>query len=190
MCYSNAFSQTKGGLENYHSISEKEHYQWMPVAHYAGKKGFYVEGRYNYEDINTASVYAGKTFTGGNVFTYMATPMAGIVFGKYKGVSAAMNFDLSYRHLFFSGQFQYTFNYSAAADNFFYNWSELAYQLAKNIYGGVSIQQTKLYKDRLITSKGLLIGIETKRFTVPVYLFNPFSNERNLVVGLNMEWKK
>ena len=186
----NLQAQVKGGMENYHSISQKESYLWMPVLHYTGKKGFHAEGRYNYEDINTGSVYAGKTFTGGNVFPYSITPMAGIVFGKYNGVSVAMNFELNYKQVFFSGQFQYTKNYRIATDNFFYDWSELAWQLTKKIYGGISIQQTKIYKDKLITVKGVLIGFETKRFTIPVYLFNPFSGERNLVIGLNLEWHK
>jgi hypothetical protein len=184
----NMQAQVKSGLENYHSISAGSSLTWMPVLHYVNKHRWYTEARYNYEDINTGSVYVGKNISGGKKMTYTLTPMAGIIFGQYKGFAAAMNFELSCSKLFFSGQFQYSINKTNSANNYFYNWSELSWQFYERLYGGLSIQQTAMYRGKLKTSAGLLIGFEAKQFTIPVYLFDPLSDNRNLVVGLNVEW--
>ena len=183
-----AFSQTKSGMENYHSLSRNESYVWMPVLHYMNKHGFYGEARYNYEELQTGSLYAGKNFTGGEKINYSVTPMLGIVFGKYNGGSLALNMDVEYKKIFFSGQIQYTVNKETNEENFFYNWSELGRKIGNKFYGGISIQQTKLYGNKLTSDMGLLLGFETGKITIPLYLFNPLSENRNLVVGLIVEW--
>ena len=43
-------------------------------------------------------------------------------------------------------------------ENFFYNWSELAYQPLNWIYGGVSVQHTHLYNTETVLSQGFLVG--------------------------------
>jgi len=188
MMLHSANAQAKSGVENYNSISRAEQYTWIPVLHYMNKKGWYTEARYNYEDINTGSIYVGRNYAGGKKVTYEVTPMAGIVFGNYKGISTATNIELAYKQMFFSGQLQYTINNEQQDNNFFYNWSELGCKLFNKFYGGVSVQQTKLYNSKLTNSVGVLLGFETGKITVPFYLFNPLSKDRNLVMGLIIEW--
>ena len=52
-----AFTQAKSGIENYNLLSQGKEYVWMPVAHYQSTKGIYAELRYNYEDVQTFSLY-------------------------------------------------------------------------------------------------------------------------------------
>lgn len=184
----NAVAQTKSGVESYHSLSRNEAYVWMPVLNYTNKHGFYGEARYNYEELQTGSLYAGKNFSGGKKINYSVTPMLGVVFGKYNGGSAALNVDFEYEKIFFSAQLQYTVNKENKEENFFYNWSELGSKIGNKFYGGISMQQTKLYADKMSADMGLLLGFETGKITIPVYLFNPFSEKRNLVLGLIIEW--
>lgn len=182
-------AQAQHGVENYNILHTGNEHLWVPVIHYKGSNKLYAEARYNYEDINTGSVYAGRSFEGGKKWEYSITPMLGWVFGRYKGFSAATNAEVDYGRFNFSGQLQYTINNKNRNENFFYNWSELSYQFFDKLYGGVSIQQTALYKNSLGTETGLLLGYSSGKITVPVYLFNPLKNNRNLVLGLIIEWE-
>jgi hypothetical protein len=186
----NLQAQVKSGLENYHSISRGASVTWMPVLHYMNKDGWYTEARYNYEDINTGSFYLGKSFSGGHELLFTITPMAGIILGKYNGAALASNCDLSYKKYFFSGQLQYALSKTGNRDNFFYQWSEFGVECTNWFFTGVTVQQTKLYKQRMATIPGLMFGFQKKNISVPVYIFNPFKNETSLLLGIIIEWEK
>lgn len=181
-------AQTKGGIENYSTLRKGGASVWMPVIHYRNKKALYAELRYNYEALNTGSLYAGRNFSGGKGLKYSITPMAGLVFGEYNGGSAAMNTELEYNKLAFSSQLQYTISKDKLQDDFFYNWSELYWQAFEWMYAGLSVQQTKLKNKRLSSEPGFLIGFEIKKLTIPLYIFSPLSSDRNLIIGLNIDW--
>lgn len=182
-------AQSAKTVETYNILSRNE-YVWMPVIHYKGHKSFYAEARYNYEDIKTAAVYAGKNYSRGNKVQYSITPMAGVVFGRFNGISTAVNSEINYKGLNFSGQSQYTLNTKNKMENFFYNWMELSHSFCKTLYGGISLQQTFLHKGRLTTQAGLLFGFSAGKVTVPVYVFNPLSHQKSITVGLIAAWEK
>jgi len=181
-------AQTKSGIENYNFLSTNESYVWMPVVHHLGKKGIYTEMRYNYEALNSASVYIGKNFSNKGSINYTVKPMLGIVFGKYNGESLALNLDLEHKNLFASMQTQYTISNDSGKDNFFFTWAEVGYQPVKWFFTGISTQLTRMYKERLLPEYGILIGFNIKKITIPVYAFSPLSNNRNFIIGLNTEW--
>jgi hypothetical protein len=183
-------AQVKSGLENYHAISRGVPVTWMPVLHCMNKEGWYAEARYNYEDINTASVYMGKSFSGGHDLSFTITPMAGIIFGKYNGAALASNCDLNYKKIFFSGQLQYTLSKIGKSDNYFYQWLETGIQCTKWFFAGITVQQTKLYQQKMITMPGLMFGFQKKNITVPVYFFNPNKNNISLLLGIIIEWER
>jgi hypothetical protein len=184
----NVNAQTKTGIENYSLKSSNEPYLWMPVIHRTGKKGLHTEFRYNYEERKTASLYIGKNFSRDSTLSYSITPMLGWVFGKYNGGSVAVNADADYKKFFVSVQTQYTASKNSAAENFFYTWAETGYQPVDWFYAGVSTQWTKVYEEKAEVEYGLLVGFNIKKITVPVYVFSPFGNNRNFIVGVNIEW--
>lgn len=184
----NCTAQTKTGIENYNLKSTDEPYLWMPIIHRTGKKGLHTEFRYNYEERKTASVYIGKNFSRDSILSYSVTPMLGWVFGKFNGGSVALNADADYKKIFVSVQTQYTASKKGFAGNFFYTWAETGYQPVDWFYAGLSSQITKVYKEALVTEYGILIGFNIKKITVPVYVFSPFSKDRNFIAGINIEW--
>lgn len=184
----NAAAQAKSGIENYNFLSSKEDYVWMPVLHHQSKKGMYTELRYNYEAAKTASVYVGKSWQKKGVFEYNLIPMLGLVWGGYNGSSLAMNAEAGYKKIFVSMQTQYTISSSTVKENFFFNWTELAYQPKKWYYAGVSTQQTKSYNGRFKSEYGLLAGFIINKVSIPVYMFNPLSSNKNFIIGINTEW--
>lgn len=183
-------AQVKSGLENYNAISAGSSVSWMPVMHYVNKQGWYTEARYNYEDINTGSLYLGKSFSGGRELEFTLTPMAGIILGKYNGTAAAFNSELSYKKYFFSGQMQYAVNADDTKENFFYQWSELGFQCTNWLYAGVTVQQTKMYKQQLENVPGIMIGFQRKNISMPLYFFNPFKKEKSFLLGIIIEWEQ
>ena len=54
----------------------------------------HLEGRYNYESLESASLFAGWTFTGGEHLHVAATPMLGFVFGDLEGAAPGVELTL------------------------------------------------------------------------------------------------
>ncbi len=183
-----AYAQSKNGIENYSTGGKNQSWQYIPMLHFTGKHGVYTELRYNYEEVKTASANIGKNFHGGSKLDYSLTPMIGLVFGRYEGASALLNADLEYGKCYFSAQLQYTLNRTSGENNFFYNWSEVAWQPLDWFYTGVSVQQTKIYRERMVNETGLLIGFQIKKVTIPLYGFSPLTDNRNFILGINVEW--
>src|SRR4051812_3367456 len=117
------FSQAEMKLEQYHVVDPHQAYTYMPVMHYQHKKNWYAEARYNYEEVETFSLYLGRAFTGGNDLNYSFVPMLGGSMGKFKGVSTALNIELEYNKFFFSSQSQYSMPTSQYGQNYWYSWS-------------------------------------------------------------------
>lgn len=114
--------------------------------------------------------------------------MAGIVMGNYSGFSLATNAAMTYRKLLMNIQTQYTLNSTAAKEHFFFNWTEIAVQSCSWFYAGVSMQQLKPYRSKWKAEYGMLTGFVFKKFSVPVYVFNPLGAGRNCIVGISTEW--
>lgn len=183
-----AGAQTKSGMENYNFLSNHNDYVWMPVLHHLGKKGIYTEMRYNYEELNTASVYIGKSFSKDGSISYVVTPMLGIVFGKFNGGSLAMNLELEHKKIFASMQTQYTISKDAVGNNFFFTWAEVGYEPVKWFFTGVSTQLTKMYNKNIAPEYGILAGFKIKKITIPIYVFNALSKDQNFIIGINADW--
>jgi hypothetical protein len=53
----------------------------------ADRESLHLEARYNYEALDTGSMFAGWKFAGGDKLTYELTPMLGAVFGATQGIA-------------------------------------------------------------------------------------------------------
>lgn len=177
----------QGGFEQYVYARNKEALQVVPLLHYQNSKNWYAEARYNYEDIATASLYGGKIFTKEkNKLSCSALPLAGVVWGKFKGGSLGLNVNLEYKKTFFCSQSQYTFSVEDRSNNFLYSWSEAGYKIWNWLYVGSAIQHTHMYDTRFkIGEKGLIVGLSMGRWVFPLYIFNPSTNNQYFILGIN-----
>lgn len=160
-----------------------------PIVGYQFNNSLYLEGRYNYEDLNTFSFYAGKTFGNDAALTYTFTPMLGGVLGNYKGASLGANFSLEYKRFYFSSQPQYTLSRAGRENHFFYNWADLSCEVFKGFSLGISTQYTQAFQSSGLLEKGLFMEVAFKKWALPVYLFNPQADERYFLFGLTYEWE-
>lgn len=183
-----AFSQAKSGMESYNLLSQEKEYVWMPIIHYQSEKGFYTEMRYNYEDVRTLSLYAGKTFTTGNEMECAITPMLGLSAGNFSGVSVAANAEADWKNFYLSTQTQHSVSTKKGVSNFFFSWTELGYNFFKKLFAGVAVQYTR-QEGISYTEPGFVAGLNLKNISIPFYIFKPFSPDQFIILGLNFEYR-
>jgi len=184
------------GLEQYCYLKNKKMGTLVPIMNYETQNHLYAEMRYNYEELNTLSLYIGKSVsevlgnnrTKGNKFSYTVIPIIGAVVGEFKGISAGFNAVADYSNFFFSTQSQYTVSFNKDYSDFYFTWCELGYQPLTWFFAGFTVQQTYLQNvETLYTEPGFVIGFSLKKFTVPLYVFNPLQSSNYFVLGLNLK---
>ena len=177
------FGQARGAFEQDFYAGGNRPFCWVPVLSYCTPGDWYFEARGNYEAINSASLYVGKTFEKKGTVSYSVTPMAGLVTGSFNGGSVGANVTLDYKNLSFSSQSQYTGSILNPLRNFTYSWSDLTYEVKGWVAAGASVQQT-----RSVIEKGILLTGIYKNWSIPLYVFNPASCKRYFVLGLIVAW--
>ena len=182
-----ALAQSSLSFENYYTMSPGSPFNSMPVASYQAAKGFYAESRYNYEALNTFSLYLGKTYAKESVVSYSISPIAGAVMGDFNGGSVGANIGLSYKNFYIYSQPQYSFSLENAVNNFIYSWTDITYSPTSWLSAGVSLQHTKPYQSKSYMQNGLVIELAVRKFAFPIYVFNPLSSDRSFVIGTNFD---
>lgn len=175
------------GFEQYCYVQDKKMTTLVPIFNYETNNHWYTEARFNYEELNSLSLYVGKNFTREGKLSYSIIPLVGGVAGKFRGASTGFNAVVEYSDFFFSTQSQYTVSFYSNHSDFFFSWCELGYQPWKWFYAGLTVQQTYLQEAESICSEpGIVVGFSMGRFTFPLYVFNPLSNSNYFVLGLNL----
>jgi hypothetical protein len=193
VCIMNALivrSQTSAVVEHYYFTRASESAAMMtPMANFTTSKNWYGEARYNFDELNTFSLYAGKKFSGNGNLSWEATPLIGGLIGQMNGGSVGIHFGMDFRKLFFASQSQYSFSVENNIDRYFYNWSEVGYNATSWLYAGLAVQQTNIYRTIGKLEPGCMIGFSVKNWTIPIYAFNAANDERYFVLGLNWQWE-
>jgi hypothetical protein len=133
---------------------------------------WHFEGRYQYEDLDTASFFAGRTFSWGEGITLDLVPMVGIVLGDTDGVAPALEAELAWRALSWYSESEYVIDTDDADDSFFLVWSELTISPAEWLRVGLVGQRTRAREQDLEVDRGLLLGVTAGRVGFHLYWFN------------------
>jgi hypothetical protein len=156
---------------------------------YADHKAFHFEGRYNYEDMNTASAFAGWKLETGNKFQFIATPMLGFTFGNTNGFLPALELELIYKNFDFYSESEYMIDFESNENNFAYTYTELAATIFKDhVRTGLTGQRTRLYQTEFDVQRGVFAEYYFGRFRAGVYYYDPFSNSNFGVVSLSVDF--
>lgn len=149
----------------------------------ADKNKLHLEARYNYEDIETFSVWTGYNFSGGKKIEYTITPMAGGVVGNSNGIAPGLEFifTLNKFELYNESEYFIDLEYD---NHFFYSWVDFTYSPTDWLWLGISGQRTRLYQTELEIQRGLLIGAGYKSFELSTYLYNP-GNDPFVILSLS-----
>jgi hypothetical protein len=137
----------------------------------ADKGKFHLEARYNYEDLDTGSIWIGRNFSFGKKLKLDIAPMLGGVFGKLNGVAPGYTATLSFRRISLYSQSEYLIE-ADPVNRFYYNWSEVSYHATDWFRVGLVIQHTKAYQTALDLQRGVLAGFSYKSLDFTTYVFN------------------
>jgi hypothetical protein len=146
----------------------------------------HLEARYNYEDLDTGSVFAGYNFEWGDDVAIGLTPMLGGVFGDTNGVAPGYRFFLSWKRLEFSSEGEYLFDLDDNSDNFFYAWTELSYSLTDFLRAGLALQRTRAYESDVDFQPGVLLGVSWKKLDFTAYAFDSGLDAPTLVFAIGI----
>ncbi len=149
----------------------------------ADRHRLHLEARFNYEARNTASVWAGVTFSGGDTLSWSFTPMVGGIFGDTHGVAPGYRGWITWRALEGSSEGEAVFDAGNTTGSFLYNWSELTLAPVNWLRVGLVAQRTRAYQADRVVQRGLLAGTSIRRLDVTAYLFNPDDSKPMFVLA-------
>lgn len=135
----------------------QDNYIFNPIVT-ADRGGLHLEGRYNYEDLHTLSLFAGYTMRVGNALRWDVTPMIGFAFGATSGFIPALEFTLTYGAFEWYNESEYVLITDEGDENYFYAWSELNYYPLDWLSVGLIVTRTRLYETDLEVQSGLSLG--------------------------------
>lgn len=155
---------------------------------YARHNTLHLEGRYNYEDRNTASLWAGRRFKFGKTVEFVLVPMGGIVFGHTNGIAPGLETEIIYKKLDFYSESEYLFDFKTKENNFFYMYSELAIRPIRPIRVGLMAQRTRLFESELELQRGLFAEYYFGRCRAGFFYFSPFSSDHFEIVSFSVDF--
>jgi hypothetical protein len=155
-------------LNNYVFNTE---YIFNPVVA-ADYSGLHLEGRYNYEDLRTISLFAGYSFDAGGSFSIQVIPMLGFAAGQTSGIIPAAELTLSWGAFEWYNESEYLIHPGQQEENYFYAWSELTYTPLDRLFVGLAASRTRLYHSSAAIQRGFGLGYDSSGWTAGAYLMN------------------
>ena len=149
----------------------------------ADRGALHLESRYNYEERNSLSVFAGWTFGFGRKIRLDVTPMFGAVAGELDGVIPGLELSLTAGPLEFYSEGEYVIDAHDTSNRFLYNWSELSVWPTDWLRVGLVAQRTRVFDEPRDVQRGLLGGVSIGRFEGVAYWFNPGASGRYFVTS-------
>ena len=148
-----------------------------------------IEGRYNYEDVRTASLFAGiELATEGGMALWVA-PMIGLVVGHTDGIAPALEIELSLGRFTLYDESEVVIPLDDESESSFYTWGTLTYRVSDGVQAGLSFQRLRVFESALEVDRGLAVLAERARLGASLYAFNPFdSDNRFFQLGLSLRY--
>ncbi len=137
----------------------------------ADRGWLHLEGRYGWENLDTASVWAGYNYATGKKVVLAVTPMIGGVFGRTTGIAPGCEASLTYAKLEAWISNEYVYNPTYKSENFYYSWLQLDYSPSKWLTLGVLSQHTKAFGTPNDVQPGVLAGISERGWEFTTYVF-------------------
>jgi hypothetical protein len=155
---------------------------------YARHNTLHLEGRYNYEDRNTSSLWAGRRFQFGEPVKFVLVPMAAIVFGNINGMAPGLETEVVYKKFDFYSESEYVFDFKTKENNFFYMYSELAIRPIRQIRTGFIAQRTKLLGAERELQQGLFSEYYFGKLRAGVFYFSPFGSDNYWIASFSVDF--
>jgi hypothetical protein len=156
----------------------------------ADHRWLHLEARYNYEDLDTVSLWVGYNFKFGesDKISLEITPMIGGVVGNTQGIAPGLRGTLNWWRLELYGECEYVYATNESSNSFFYMWSEFTLSPVDWLRAGLVAQRTRAYESDLDIQRGFLVGLSYKQVEVAGYVFNPDKDKPTYVISVGVEF--
>lgn len=151
----------------------------------ADRDWLHLEARFNYEGIDTGSLWVGVNLETGDEESLRLefTPMLGVAAGDTEGVAPGYRGTLSWQRFEFFSEGEWLFDTENSNDSFFYNWSELTVAPIAQLRVGMATERTVLFQSDREIQRGLLLGYTGEKFDVRGIWFNPDDSDPIFVLS-------
>jgi hypothetical protein len=148
----------------------------------------HLEGRYNYEAIDSGSLWVGANFAVGETWVFEATVMAGGVFGEIEGVAPGFRLSLTRAWFGLASEAEYFIDTHDHENNYLYSWNEVYAAPLEWFRVGLASQRTRTYDSELGIQRGLFVGFTYRSFDVAGYVFNLGWEDPTYVLSLRFDF--
>ena len=181
---------TSPGFYNTFQCSKNQPFFLCPQVFGTIKKT-YLEVRYNYEYLNTGSIYTGYGFSKENRKwgKFNVTPILGIYLGQQNGLAPGYNLRYVVGNFVLASEGQYTFDFNNQYQNYLWNWANALYSVHRNIAIGTSVQISAFYRGDFIPQVSPILRFQHKWFGIDLYGYNLWGNEPIYAVGLEFSFQ-
>jgi hypothetical protein len=153
---------------------------------YADRGPLHLELRYNYEDLETVSFFAGWTFEVEDALSAGIRPLLGAAAGETNGIIPGLEADVGWRRIAWYTEAEYLFDLEDGDDDFFYSWSTLTYGLTDWLSAGVVTERSKLVDTDYSFQRGLALEFSLRNLGFSLYAYNLGTDDSYAVVGLEL----
>lgn len=136
-------------------------------------RSWHFEGRYNYEDTDTGSLWVGWNLSFGSAVRLDLTPMAAVVVGTVDGVAPGFEATLSWKDLTFYDEAEVVIPFNGDPA-YFVSWSSATWWFSDLLQPGITIQRFRVFQGEREVDWGLALASEFGRLSTGVYAFAPF----------------
>jgi len=161
---------------------------YVQSAFTADRGSLHLEARYNYEDLETGSLWGGYTFDVDGKVALEITPMLGAVLGRTDGLAPGYRFSLDWWRLSLYTEGEVVFDAHERSDSFFYSWSELTVSPVAWLRAGIVAQKTEVYEYEREIQRGLLVGGTVGPVTITGHVFNPDDSDPTWVLAVEVDF--
>ncbi len=161
-------------------VPESRDYVQPTIA--ADRGWLHLEGRYDYEALETGSAWVGYNFGGGTKLAWEFTPMLGGVFGNTTGIAPGYKGSLSWWKLELYSEGEGVIDTGDSSKSFLYNWSELTLAPLEWFRVGMVTQRTRAYHTDRDIQRGFLVGLSYKKLSFTTSVLNPDESKPTVVL--------
>jgi len=155
---------------------------------FADRQRLHLELRYNYEPLETASMWGGYNLHAGRNLSLDLTPMLGLVFGETGGVAPGYEITLAWRRLEVFSEGEYVFDWDDSADSFFYVWSTFGVSPWDWLSVGLVGQRTRVYESPREIQRGFWLGFTCRSIGIEGYVFDPDEDDPLYIVSVGVDF--
>ena len=149
---------------------------------------FYIESRYNHEEINSLSLHFGKSLEPFKDFELI--PLAGFVVGQFNGISTGFNINYVTSKFFGFTQTQYCFSLDKKSDPFYYSSLGLNFPVYKGLYAGAAWQWLAQKISKPSFDLGPMISFKKDFWGFEFYSYNSWQSDRYWEAAIFLDFAK